>query len=42
MGILGEGKGTDLAAGLKEQAAAYAKLTTKQVLMAYQLVAVVR
>jgi hypothetical protein len=41
MGILGERKGADLAAGLKEQAAAYARVTTKKVLMAYQLVAVV-
>ena len=41
MGILGERKGADLAAGLKEQAAAYQKLTTKHVIPAYHLVAVV-
>jgi hypothetical protein len=41
MGILGVRKGADLAAGLKVQAAEYAKVTTKQVLMAYELVTVV-
>ena len=41
MGILGERKGAELAAGLKQQAAAYAKLTTKQIMIAYHLVAVV-
>lgn len=41
MGILGERKGADLAAGLREQAAAYEKVTTRKVLMAYHLVAVV-
>src|SRR5689334_10543023 len=41
MGILGERTGAELAAGLKEQGAAYQKLTTKKVMMAYHLVAVV-
>ena len=41
MGILGERKGADLAAGLQEQAAAYQKVTTKKVIPAYHLVAVV-
>ncbi len=41
MGILGELKGAELAAGLREQAAEYSKVTAKQVLMAYQVVAVV-
>jgi hypothetical protein len=41
MGILGERKGAALAAGLREQAAAYAKVTTKHVTMAYHLVAVI-
>ena len=41
MGILGERKGADLANGLKQQAAEYAKHTTKQVMIAYHLVAVV-
>ena len=41
MGILGERTGAELAAGLKEQGAAYQKLTSKHVMMAYHLVAVV-
>ncbi len=41
MGILGERKGAALAAGLREQAAAYEKVTHKRVIMAYHLVAVV-
>lgn len=41
MGILGERKGADLANGLKEQAAAYQKVTSKKVIPAYHLVAVV-
>ena len=34
-------RSSDLAAGLKEQAAAYAKVTTKNVIMAYHLVATI-
>ena len=41
MGILGEQTGEARAAGLRQQAAAYAPLTSKRVLMAYQVVAVV-
>jgi hypothetical protein len=41
MGILGERKGADLAEGLRKQADAYQKLTSKQVVMAYHLVTVV-
>lgn len=41
MGILGETAGEVRAAGLRQQAAAYAALTSKRVLMAYHLVAVV-
>ena len=41
MGILGELRGAELAAGLREQAAAYAKLTSKQILMGYHLVTIV-
>jgi len=41
MGILGERSGADRAAGLHRQAAEYAPLTTRTVLMAYHLVAVV-
>lgn len=41
MGILGRLKGTALADGLKRQAAAYASVTRKQVMPAYELVAVV-
>ena len=41
MGILGELKGEALAAGLREQAAAYEKVTTKPVSMAYHLVVVI-
>jgi hypothetical protein len=41
MGILGRMKGETLAAGLKQQAAAYAKVTNKSVVPAYELVAVI-
>jgi hypothetical protein len=41
MGILGERTGAARAAGLRQQAEAYAPLTSKRVLMAYHLVAVV-
>jgi hypothetical protein len=41
MGILGELKGAELAEGLRKQAAAYQKLTTKEVVMGYELVTVV-
>jgi hypothetical protein len=41
MGVLGERKGPERANALKAQAAAYQKLTTKQVIMAYHLVAVI-
>lgn len=41
MGVLGRHEGADLAAGLRKQAAAYAKLTAKKVLPAYHLVAVI-
>jgi hypothetical protein len=41
MGILGERKGDDLADGLRKQAEAYQKLTTKEVVMGYELVTVV-
>jgi hypothetical protein len=41
MGILGRLDGDALAAGLKRQAAAYAAVTSKQVMPAYELVAVV-
>jgi hypothetical protein len=41
MGILGEKKGAALAEGLKAQAAAYQKVTTKRVVPAYHVVAVV-
>ena len=41
MGILGRMEGEALAAGLKKQAAAYAAVTTKHVVPAYELVAVV-
>jgi len=41
MGILGERQGAALADGLRAQAAAYASVTTRKVLPAYQLVAVV-
>lgn len=41
MGILGESAGEARAAGLRQQAAAYAPLTSKRVLMAYHLVAVI-
>jgi len=41
MGILGERKGADLADGLRKQAEAYQKLTTKEVVMGYELVTVV-
>ena len=41
MGVLGEFSGEARAAALRAQAAAYQKLTSKHVLPAYQLVAVV-
>jgi hypothetical protein len=41
MGILGRLEGNALAAGLKRQAAAYAAVTSKRVVPAYELVAVV-
>ena len=41
MGILGRMKGETLAAGLKRQAAAYAAVTDKSVVPAYELVAVI-
>jgi hypothetical protein len=41
MGILGRMKGESLAAGLKRQAAAYAAVTDKSVVPAYELVAVI-
>jgi hypothetical protein len=41
MGVLGRLQGKALADGLKKQAAAYAKVTTKPVLPAYELIAVV-
>ena len=41
MGILGEQTGEARATGLRQQAAAYAPLTSKRVLMAYHVVAVV-
>ena len=41
MGILGEQTGVARASGLRQQAEAYASLTSKRVLMAYHLVAVV-
>jgi hypothetical protein len=41
MGILGRLDGTALAEGLKRQAAAYAPVTRKQVMPAYELVAIV-
>jgi hypothetical protein len=41
MGILGRMKGDTLAAGLKRQAAAYAAVTDKSVVPAYELVAVI-
>jgi hypothetical protein len=41
MGILGERRGAALANGLKEQAAAYQKVTTKRVVPAYHVVATV-
>jgi len=41
MGVLGRYKGAELAAGLRKQATAYAKLTTKKVVPAYHLVAVI-
>lgn len=41
MGILGERKGADLAAGLRRQGAAYEQVTTRRVTMAYHLVTVV-
>lgn len=41
MGILGRLQGSALAAGLKQQAAAFAPVTRKQVLPAYELVAIV-
>jgi hypothetical protein len=41
MGILGEQSGEARARALRQQAAAYTKLTTKKVIMAYHLVAVV-
>jgi hypothetical protein len=41
MGILGERAGMERAQGLRKQAAAYVPLTSKTVLMAYHLVAVV-
>jgi hypothetical protein len=41
MGVLGRHKGAALAAGLRKQADAYARLTTKKTLAAYHLVAVI-
>ena len=41
MGVLGRYRGADLASGLRKQAQAYAGLTTKKVLPAYHLVAVI-
>jgi hypothetical protein len=41
MGILGRLQGTALAHGLKQQASEYAKVTTKTVIPAYELIAVV-
>ncbi len=41
MGVLGQFSGSDLAARLSRQANAYAELTTKNVLPAYELIAVV-
>lgn len=41
MGVLGRYQGADLAAGLRKQAAAYARLTPKKVLGAYHLVAII-
>jgi hypothetical protein len=41
MGVLGRLRGQELADGLKKQAAAYAKVSNKQVLPAYELIATV-
>jgi len=41
MGVLGRLRGQELAEGLKKQAAAYAKVSNKQVLPAYELIATV-
>lgn len=41
MGILGRHRGAELAAGLRKQAQAYARLTRKKILPAYHLVAVI-
>jgi hypothetical protein len=41
MGVLGRWHGQELADGLKKQAAAYAKVSNKQVLPAYELIATV-
>jgi hypothetical protein len=41
MGVLGQAEGAERASRLRQQAAAYASLTSKQVLPAYHLVAVV-
>ncbi len=41
MGVLGRYKGNELASGLMKQAAAYARITSKKVIAAYHLVAIV-